>query len=41
MRSAKLYRYTLPMDSGVVLRNNKLTHRVGYVVALSEHGRTG
>ena len=41
MRSAKLYRYTLPMDSGVVLRNNKLTHRIGYVVALSEQDKTG
>ncbi|SJL83434.1 o-succinylbenzoate synthase [Vibrio palustris] len=41
MRSVKLYRYTLPMDSGVVLRNNKLTHRVGYVVELSEQGRVG
>ncbi|NMU52617.1 o-succinylbenzoate synthase, partial [Vibrio parahaemolyticus] len=41
MREAKIYRYSLPMDSGVILRDNKLTERVGYVVALSEDGKTG
>ncbi|MGF1694851.1 o-succinylbenzoate synthase [Vibrio lamellibrachiae] len=41
MKSAKLYRYQLPMDSGVILRNHKLTERVGYVVELTENGRTG
>ncbi|WP_330960963.1 o-succinylbenzoate synthase [Photobacterium sp. 53610] len=35
-RSAKLYRYQLPMDSGVVLRGKHLTERRGYVVALQE-----
>ncbi|KDM93351.1 o-succinylbenzoate synthase [Photobacterium galatheae] len=33
-RSAKLYRYQLPMDSGVVLRGKHLTERRGYVVML-------
>ncbi len=34
MRKAHLYRYHLPMDSGVVLRNNKLTYRDGWIVEL-------
>lgn len=29
MRKAKIYRYCLPMDSGVILRDNKLTERKG------------
>ncbi len=41
MRSAKLYRYSLPMDSGVILRDEKLTVREGYVVELCENGKTG
>ncbi|MGC9402424.1 o-succinylbenzoate synthase [Vibrio genomosp. F10 str. 9ZC157] len=41
MKSAKLYRYQLPMDSGVVLRNHKLTERVGFIVELTENGRVG
>jgi O-succinylbenzoate synthase len=41
MRQAKLYRYRLPMDSGFVLRDNKLTEREGWIVELSENGRTG
>ncbi|MEZ8823392.1 o-succinylbenzoate synthase [Vibrio amylolyticus] len=41
MKSAKLYRYQLPMDSGVILRNHKLTERVGFIVELSENGRVG
>ncbi|NAW57026.1 MULTISPECIES: o-succinylbenzoate synthase [unclassified Vibrio] len=41
MRSAKLYRYQLPMDSGVILRDNKLTQRIGYIVELTENGVTG
>ena len=40
MREAKIYRYILPMDSGVILRDNKLTERVGYVVVLSEGDQT-
>ncbi len=41
MRSAKLYRYSLPMDSGVILRDEKLTVREGFVVELCENGKTG
>lgn len=41
MRTAKIYRYCLPMDSGVILRDNKLTERIGYIVELSEDGQTG
>ncbi|WP_375753301.1 o-succinylbenzoate synthase [Vibrio sp. HN007] len=40
MRNAKLYRYQLPMDSGVVLRDEKLVHRNGWIVELSEDGKT-
>lgn len=39
MKSAKLFRYTLPMDSGVILRDEKLTERVGYVVELNQNGQ--
>ncbi len=41
MRKAKIYRYCLPMDSGVILRDNKLTERIGYIVELSEDGQIG
>lgn len=41
MRQAKLYRYRLPMDSGVILRETKLTERVGYVIELKEAGKVG
>ncbi|CAK2386472.1 o-succinylbenzoate synthase [Vibrio crassostreae] len=40
-RHAKLYRYQLPMDSGVVLRDNKLNERVGYVIQLECDGKIG
>ena len=40
-RHAKLYRYQLPMDSGVILRDNKLNERVGYVIQLECDGKTG
>lgn len=40
MRQAKIYRYQLPMDSGVILRENKLTERVGWIVELTENGVT-
>lgn len=40
-RHAKLYRYQLPMDSGVILRDNKLNKRVGYVIQLECDGKTG
>ncbi len=36
MRHATLYRYQLPMDSGVILRNEKLTQREGFIVELTE-----
>jgi O-succinylbenzoate synthase len=39
MRKAQLYRYSLPMDSGVVLRDTKLTEREGWVVELIEGER--
>jgi O-succinylbenzoate synthase len=41
MRSVKLYLYQLPMDSGVILRDEKLTERVGYVVELNDGSRQG
>ncbi len=41
MRSAKLYRYALPMDSGVILREEKLTVRDGFVVELREGEKVG
>lgn len=39
MRHATLYRYQLPMDSGVILRDEKLTQREGLIVELCENGR--
>lgn len=41
MRSAKLYRYRLPMDSGVILRQEKLTEREGFILELQQDGKTG
>ncbi|MEF1282581.1 o-succinylbenzoate synthase [Vibrio sp. M250220] len=41
MRSAKLYRYELPMDSGVILRDKRLKQREGFVVELALDGDTG
>ncbi|MBU2898000.1 o-succinylbenzoate synthase [Vibrio hepatarius] len=41
MKTAKLYRYKLPMDSGVILRERKLTEREGFVVVLESNGQTG
>ncbi|KIN12300.1 o-succinylbenzoate synthase [Vibrio mytili] len=41
MRKAKIYRYCLPMDSGVILRDNKLTERTGYILELSDGERCG
>lgn len=41
MRAAQLYRYRLPMDAGVVLRERRLTTRDGLLVRLSENGREG
>ncbi|MDB1124465.1 o-succinylbenzoate synthase [Vibrio algarum] len=39
MRQAKLIKYQLPMDSGVILRDSKLTERVGWIVELTEQGK--
>lgn len=36
MRQAKLIKYQLPMDSGVILRDNKLLERVGWIVELKQ-----
>ncbi|EEX37454.1 O-succinylbenzoic acid (OSB) synthetase [Vibrio metschnikovii] len=41
MRSAKLYQYQLPMDSGVILRDQKLTQREGFIVELEQDGQIG
>lgn len=41
MRSAKLYQYQLPMDSGVILRNQRLVTRDGWVVELKDGDRVG
>ncbi|MEF1173644.1 o-succinylbenzoate synthase [Vibrio sinaloensis] len=41
MRSAKLYRYELPMDSGVILREERLKQREGFVVELELDGEIG
>lgn len=40
MRQAKLHKYTLPMDSGVILRDEKLTEREGWIIELSRDGRS-
>lgn len=41
MRKANLYRYQLEMDSGVILRQQRLTEREGWIVELEEDGRIG
>lgn len=41
MRSAKLYRYELPMDSGVILREQRLKVREGFIVELAQDGQLG
>lgn len=41
MRSAKLYRYNLPMQSGLVLRCQKLTKRKGFLLHLCEKNQHG
>ncbi len=40
-RSAALYRYSLPMEAGVVLRNQRLKTRDGWVVQLRRGEREG
>lgn len=39
MRTAKLYRYNLPMDSGVIVRDQRLLQREGYIVELQQRGK--
>ncbi|KLV04972.1 o-succinylbenzoate synthase [Photobacterium ganghwense] len=41
MRSAKLYQYQLPMDSGVILRNQRLVTRDGWIVEMKDGDKTG
>lgn len=41
MRSATLYRYSVPMDAGVVLRNQRLKTRDGLLVRLRQGERQG
>lgn len=36
IRQAKLYRYELPMDSGVIVRQQRLSQREGYIIELLE-----
>mgnify|MGYP000980355181 CR=1 FL=1 len=40
MRNVKLYRYQLAMDSGVILRDQKLPQREGWIVELTDAGIT-
>lgn len=39
-RQATLYRYKLPMDSGVIVRQQRLSQRDGLIIELTEKGRT-
>lgn len=41
MRRAQVYRYTLPMDAGVVLRERRLKFREGLLIQLCEGEREG
>lgn len=41
MRQAKLWRYAIPMESGVVLRDRRLTQREGLIVLLQQEDRQG
>ncbi|CCO48716.1 o-succinylbenzoate synthase [Vibrio nigripulchritudo SOn1] len=41
MRNVKLYRYQLAMDSGVILRDQKLPQRDGWIIELKEGENTG
>lgn len=41
MRHATLYRYSVPMDAGVVLRNQRLKSRDGMIVHLQDGRREG
>ena len=41
MRQAKLFRYQLPMDSGVIVRSQHLTTREGWIVQLTDGEQSG
>ncbi len=41
MRCATLWRYAIPLDAGVVLRNQRLIRREGLVLRVCEEGREG
>ncbi|TKI04780.1 o-succinylbenzoate synthase [Martelella alba] len=41
MRQASLFRYSLPLDAGAVLRRGRPTRREGLVVRLAQGGRIG
>jgi len=41
IRSAKLYQYQLPMDSGVILRTQRLATREGWIVELRDGDKVG
>ncbi|MGF1716461.1 o-succinylbenzoate synthase [Photobacterium chitinilyticum] len=41
MRSAKLYQYQLPMDTGVILRDQRLVTREGWIVELCNGDTVG
>lgn len=41
MRQAKLWRYAIPMESGVILRDRRLTQREGLLVMLQQRDHQG
>ncbi len=41
MRHAQIWRYRVPMDAGVVLRNQRLKQREGLIICLRAAGREG
>ncbi|MBK5145308.1 o-succinylbenzoate synthase [Budviciaceae bacterium BWR-B9] len=41
MRKVELYRFSLPMEAGVILRNQRLKTRDGLLVCLTENGKQG
>lgn len=41
MRRAEVWQYQIPMDSGVILRNQRLKQREGLFVRLTEGEHTG
>jgi len=41
MRQVKLYKYQLPMDSGVILREQRISERQGYIVELRQGDKFG